>query len=127
MPLHDSQPPCRLKVLDNFFHHPEKNEQAYPRPWGGSSCLIFGTQRRKSEKLSFWAGYGAWRRLQPGPAAGLALVLDAEAVQLVQPVGDGLAVPAERQVQRVVPDRRWAGSVLERGRGGEGTIRIIRT
>mmetsp|Transcript_34458 Transcript_34458/g.103172 ORF Transcript_34458/g.103172 Transcript_34458/m.103172 type:complete len:247 (-) Transcript_34458:1310-2050(-) len=35
-------------------------------------------------------------------AADLAPVLDVEAVELVEPVGDGLAVPAERQVERVV-------------------------
>mmetsp|Transcript_106196 Transcript_106196/g.331284 ORF Transcript_106196/g.331284 Transcript_106196/m.331284 type:complete len:457 (-) Transcript_106196:65-1435(-) len=34
--------------------------------------------------------------------ADLALVLDAKAVQLVEPEGDRLAVPAQRQVQRVV-------------------------
>lgn len=34
--------------------------------------------------------------------ADLATVLDAETVQLVQPVWDGLAVPAERQLERVV-------------------------
>ena len=32
------------------------------------------------------------------------VVRDVEAVQLVQPVGDGLPVPAERQVLRVVGD-----------------------
>mmetsp|Transcript_12242 Transcript_12242/g.19680 ORF Transcript_12242/g.19680 Transcript_12242/m.19680 type:complete len:366 (-) Transcript_12242:130-1227(-) len=37
-----------------------------------------------------------------GAAADLALELHAQSVQLVQPVGDGLAVPAQRQVQRVV-------------------------
>uniref|UniRef100_A0A1I8IPH0 Protein kinase domain-containing protein n=1 Tax=Macrostomum lignano TaxID=282301 RepID=A0A1I8IPH0_9PLAT len=35
-------------------------------------------------------------------AADLARVVQVQAVQLVQPVGDGLAVPAERQVLRVV-------------------------
>ena len=37
-------------------------------------------------------------------AADLAVVGDVEPVQLVQPVGDGLAVPAEREVLRVVGD-----------------------
>jgi hypothetical protein len=37
-------------------------------------------------------------------AADLAVVRDVEAVKLVQPVGDRLAVPAERQVLRVVRD-----------------------
>ena len=35
-------------------------------------------------------------------AADLALEFHPETVQLVQPVGDGLAVPAEREVERVV-------------------------
>ena len=35
-------------------------------------------------------------------AADLALELLVEPVQLVEPVGDGLAVPAQRQLQRVV-------------------------
>lgn len=35
-------------------------------------------------------------------AADLALVFDAQTVQLPQPVGDGLAVPAQRQVERIV-------------------------
>ena len=35
-------------------------------------------------------------------AADLALVLDVKAMQLVQPVRDWLAIPAERQVERVV-------------------------
>mmetsp|Transcript_59684 Transcript_59684/g.104974 ORF Transcript_59684/g.104974 Transcript_59684/m.104974 type:complete len:223 (-) Transcript_59684:896-1564(-) len=35
-------------------------------------------------------------------SADLALVLHAQAVQLVHPVGNGLAVPAQREIQRVV-------------------------
>lgn len=47
-------------------------------------------------------------------AAYLALVLDAQSVKFVEPVGNGLAVPAERQVLRVVDWR--IGFLALRGR-----------
>jgi len=40
--------------------------------------------------------------LTPQPPFHLAFVLDSEAVQLVEPVRNGLPVPAQRQVQGVV-------------------------
>ena len=49
-------------------------------------------------------------------AADLAFELLVEPVQLVEPVGDGLAVPAERQLERVVDVLVLLVAVAQRAR-----------
>lgn len=59
-------------------------------------------------------------RTRPGPplTADLALELQVESVQLVEPVGDGLAVPAQRQLERVVHKLVLLIALVARGGSG---------
>jgi len=66
-------------------------------PSSSSTTRARGAPRRRKERDA--------PALVDVVGADLALVLDAEAVQLVEPVRDGLAVPAQRQLERVVDAR----------------------